>query len=89
MNGVTKPLTGAEIDRLKKCSICNIEPGFFVCQNEKCPNKDKLLYCNKCGKDNHSHGAVRIQNLQMIKSLEWEAIQRNIEKIENSYKVGY
>jgi hypothetical protein len=59
----TVALTVPEIFRLQYCSICDKDKGFYVCQSEKCLNKDKLLYCDKCGKDNHKHGAVRIQNL--------------------------
>ena len=75
----TVPLTIIEIARLQNCSICDQDKGFFVCQNEKCPNKDRLLYCSKCGKENHAHGAIRIQNLQNSKGLEWRAIQTAIE----------
>lgn len=86
---ITVPLTCEEIPRLQNCSICGIEKGFFVCQSEKCPNKDQQLYCQKCGKDNHSHGVVRIQNLQFEKSLEWKAIKLMILKIDTSSSVEY
>ena len=60
-----------QVERLQLCNICDKERGFYVCQHEKCPNKDKLLYCNACDKKIHNHGSVPIQNLQEIKVLEW------------------
>ena len=86
MSGGTIQLTEAETNRLQNCSICDKEKGIFVCQSEKCANKDKLLYCQKCGRDNHAHGAFRIQNLQNNKVVEWQAIQAKIEKIDGSSK---
>ena len=72
---LTVALTKEEIQRLQYCSICGIDKGFFVCQSVKCPNKDKLLYCSKCGKDIHNHGSVKIQTVQQNKVIEWQAIQ--------------
>lgn len=86
---LTIVLTPEQVERLQFCSICDKGRGLYVCQQEKCPNKNKLLYCNTCDKQIHNHGTVKIQNLQEIKVQEWRALKTMVDKIEITSKVGY